>query len=116
MGLFMADVPLLDLKILDTQIRELADYFGLKTREDRLEYADSLKEVLDWAQSKTKSQFISDVILTIRSVEKNLIRNASEPKLHNLRRYIYLEGEQARLDSDKAAILKKPEENGPTPS
>lgn len=115
----MTEIPLRpeELQILDLQTRELSDYFGLKTREDRLEHVSALKEVIDWAKAKSGSVFTSDLILTIRGVEKNLVKNAFEPKLGNLRRYIYLEKEQAKLDSEKAAILRKPEgADGTTPS
>ena len=82
----------------------LGEFFGLDTRGDRLDNKQALEEVLEWAKNKSESDDIIDVLLHIRSIERNLVGDSTEPRINKIRKYIALEKDQERVDKEKALL------------
>jgi hypothetical protein len=81
----------------------LGEFFDIKERSERLENQKALEEVLDWAKKKTGSEDIIDVLLHIRSVERQFSTD-DEPRLTKVRRYIAIENDKEHLEKELSLL------------
>lgn len=89
--------------ITDNRFYELARYFGLKDKTDRLENKDAIMELLRWGEYKSNSSDIRDILKVIRDRERS-VATGSEPVISSLRRSARLE----QIDEPKLKKVKKP--------
>ena len=88
----MPGIIIEDLDIIaDTRVYDLAKYYGLKDRTDRIQHKKALQEIIKWGEAKSKSQDISDIIKVVRRQEKKLVRDGSEPTINNFHRFVYFD-------------------------
>lgn len=86
--------------LMDENYMRLAEFFHIEERSEREDNLEALKEVYDWAKEKTASEDPIDVLLHLRSIERTLLGDPSEPRLTKVRRYVALSQEQEKLDKE----------------
>lgn len=89
-----------DALLMDDNYMRLAEFFNIEERVERMENLEALKDIYDWAKKKTASEDPIDILLHIRSIERSLLGDPSEPRITKLRRYIALSNDQERLDKE----------------
>lgn len=103
-----ADIPITieDVHLLaNHNFLRLGEFFGLEKREDRDIHKRALEDILNWATEKSKSKELVDILLFIRSAEKDFVKeDPTENRVTRLRRFIVLEKDQERLDKEKALL------------
>lgn len=101
----MAGVVLEDLDLIaDPRFYELARFFNLKDRKDRMDHKDALLSVLAWGEKKAKSGDVEAIVKVIRQKERTMRHDASEPFLSALRREIYLDEDRVE---EKPKVTKE---------
>ena len=83
------------LEDLDMQtypmLYDLAAYFGLKDRSERIENKQALMDVYNWALDNAKSPTSSDLISAVRKMERKVGFNSQESRLATIRRETLME-------------------------
>ncbi len=101
-----------DALLMDEDYARLAEFFEITDRAERLDKLEALKEVREWAKEKANSEEMIDMLLHIRSTERTLLGDATEPRLTKLRRYIALSKEQEQIDKELQLLKGTNEQSG----
>ena len=95
------EIPLEDPELLaDSSFLRLGEFFGLEKYEDRWENKDKLKSILEWARKHAETPEPVDVLLYIKSIERGLGGDSTEPRINRLMRYVALEADQERINKE----------------
>lgn len=84
---------------MDENYMRLAEFFNME-RDEKEDNLEALKEVYDWAKEKTASEEPIDILLHLRSIERTLLGDATEPRLTKLRRFIALSNDKENIEKE----------------
>lgn len=103
----MSDVYVdLDL-IADTRIYDVAKYFGLEYKEDRLAHKDALQNILAWGEKHAKTDNVDKILLAISRKERGLVKDGFEPRINNFRRALFVEDLQPEKPKKRVTRAKE---------
>src|SRR3990167_2328037 len=95
--------------IADNRVYDLARYFGLKDKTDRMENKQALFDVLKWGETKSKSQDINKILKVIRKTEIQLPKSSNESLLSSFRRLTFIDDIEPQLEKPKVKSKVKKE-------
>ncbi len=110
----MSDVYVdLDL-IADNRIYDVAKYFGLEYKEDRLAHKQALQNILAWGEKHAKTDNVDKILLAISRKERGLVKDGFEPRINNFKRALFVEDLEPERPKKRATKPKEePQEDKP---
>ena len=104
----MSEVLIEDLDLIaDSRVYDVAKYFNLEYKEDRLAYKDALKNILAWGEKHAKTDNVDKILLAIAHKERGLVKDGFEPRINNFRRALFVEELEPERPKRRAAKPKE---------